>query len=436
VPNKIQPSLRKSPPSLKEGGLLHGVISASISDDSTYGFEIAIIYMTSVVIIVLYIQLVHHEGMESVINSSQLGNTIRKENGSDGTGDITATSTALILESLPVGVLLVNDKGLITQVNQVVQHILGLSAAQLINTGINDLCQNRSLSEPDRQKLTAQLYGTEEQPQHILIEWGDKTLSVSSAIVIGDSTMKTIIATFQDQTREAKSEKAKSTFLAFISHELRTPLNAILGYAEMIREEIYGPITEKQAQASDRIIHNSRQLLDIVSDLLDQAQLEAGKLAILERPFSIAELIKSTFDLIEPVAADKNIRLSSILDPDLPTTINGDVLRLRQILLNLIGNSIKYTQQGYIQLRMYLADKYHWAMEVRDTGEGIPETSINHIFDPFGQVESPQLRKQGSFGLGLSIVKQLAELMGGHVDVTSKVGMGTTFTILLPLHLI
>jgi signal transduction histidine kinase len=372
--------------------------------------------------------------MEFSIISRQLGKTIQSNHDSDGTGEKTAAYMDLILESLPVGVLIINGRGLIIQANRAVQHLLGLSEVELINTSIEDLCQNALLADPDRQKLIAVLLDSTEEDHHIQIEWGCKLLSISSAFLVAEKPTQTIIATFQDQTREAKAEKVKSTFLAFISHELRTPLNAILGYAEMIKEEIYGPITEKQAQASERIIHNSRQLLDIVSDLLDQAQLEAGKLTILERPFTTAELIKSTFDIIDPMIADKNFHLTSVLDPKLPATMKGDFVRLKQILVNLIGNSIKYTKQGSIQLHMYLVDTHLWAMEVKDTGEGIPETYLGQIFDAFSQVESPQLRKQGSFGLGLPIVKQLTELMGGQVRVTSKVGTGTTFTIILPVH--
>ena len=147
-------------------------------------------------------------------------------------------------------------------------------------------------------------------------------------------------------------ERMKDTFLAIVSHELRTPLNAILGYAEMIKEAIYGPVNEKQARASDRIMTNSHRLLDIVSDLLDQGQMEAGKLALHVRPFRPSDLIDNVHGVMDKISEDKSLALTSELDPALPKFINGDIARLQQILVNLINNAVKFTEKGSIHMSL------------------------------------------------------------------------------------
>jgi signal transduction histidine kinase len=241
------------------------------------------------------------------------------------------------------------------------------------------------------------------------------------------------VAVFRDYSHEAEVERMKDTFLAIVSHELRTPLNAILGYAEMIKEAIYGQVNEKQVRASDRIMTNSHRLLDIVSDLLDQGQMEAGKLALRVRPFRPADLIDNVHGVMDKIAADKNLNLTSELDPGLPAFINGDIARLQQILVNLINNSVKFTEKGSIHMALSRKDEKTWLMEVRDTGIGIPEAEIPTIFEAFRQVDSTATRKYGGFGLGLSIVKQLTELMEGQIIVTSKLDEGSNFIVTLPL---
>jgi signal transduction histidine kinase len=201
----------------------------------------------------------------------------------------------------------------------------------------------------------------------------------------------------------------------------------------MIKESIYGPITDKQSRASERIMTNSRRLLDIVSDLLDQAQIEAGKLTIHVKPFHPAELIEAAHGLMDKLAFEKGLELVGELDPKLPVTMNGDIVRLQQILVNLVNNAIKYSEQGSIHFRLLLSTPGFWSIEVQDTGEGIPEDDLSNIFEAFRQVDGSATRKHGGFGLGLTIVKQLAELMGGVIEVKSKIGKGSIFTVSLPI---
>jgi signal transduction histidine kinase len=227
----------------------------------------------------------------------------------------------------------------------------------------------------------------------------------------------------------------KDTFLAVVSHELRTPLNAILGYAEMLKEAVYGSINEKQARASDRIISSSQRLLGIVNDLLDQSQIQAGKISIHMQSFQPAELVENIHSLMDNLASEKELSLTSYLDTNLPKFLLGDMPRLQQITVNLVNNAIKFTENGSVVFRVLRVDQGHWSLEVKDSGIGIPEDDLPHIFDPFYQVDSTATRKHGGFGLGLSIVKQMANLMGGDATVVSKVGIGSTFTVTLPLIL-
>jgi signal transduction histidine kinase len=242
------------------------------------------------------------------------------------------------------------------------------------------------------------------------------------------------VTVFRDFTREAEVERLKSTFVAIVSHELRTPLNAVLGYAEMFKEAVYGPMNQKQVNMTDRIINNTQRLLGLINDLLDQAQMEAGKLTISMGSVKPSELLENLHGLLDKTASDKNLSLTSEMDDHLPETLIGDAARLQQILVNLVTNAIKFTEQGEVRVRLlHLPEQKKWGIEVSDTGRGIPSTELPHIFETFRQVDGTATRTSGGFGLGLAIVKQLVNLMNGEVDVASQMEQGTTFTITLPL---
>ena len=338
-----------------------------------------------------------------------------------------------ILESIADGVIVFDVNGRASIANPSSARLLEMSNENVIGASVEDLSQAPQLKEESRSVLSGVLSNPAAQSNSDHIEWGKKTLSVTSAPVSDTQGVRIgTVAVFRDYSHEAEVERMKDTFLAIVSHELRTPLNAILGYAEMIKEAIYGPVNEKQARASDRIMTNSHRLLDIVSDLLDQGQMEAGKLALHVRPFRPADLIENVHGVMDKIASDKDLALTSELDPALPPFLNGDIARLQQILVNLINNSVKFTEKGSVHMSLLHKDERTWCMEVRDTGIGIPAEEISTIFEAFRQVDSTATRKYGGFGLGLSIVKQLTELMDGQVQVTSKVGEGSVFTVTLP----
>ncbi len=341
-----------------------------------------------------------------------------------------------ILNSIADGVIVFDKKWNAILANPAIKGMLDIPFELIINKNFRELIEHPKLAPQSRGLLNAMIEH-DTQPVGFRIGWGEKTISVSAAQVYdnrkeGNTNIGTVIV-FRDFTREAEVEKLKSTFVAIVSHELRTPLNAILGYAEMFKEAVYGPMSDKQVNMAERIMKNTQRLLGLINDLLDQAQMEAGKLTIHIAPLKPAELLEALHGLMDKTASDKRLRLTSEIDDDLPETLNGDAARLQQILVNLVNNSIKFTDQGEVRVRLLRTADTKWGIEVEDTGQGIPEADLPYIFDTFRQVEGATTRVHGGFGLGLSIVKQLVNLMSGDVKVESKIDSGTKFTITLPL---
>lgn len=346
---------------------------------------------------------------------------------------IEAGRNRAILNSIADGVIVFDKQWRAILANPAVRGMLDLPLDLIVGNNFRQLIENPRLSQQSRVLLNSMIEH-DTQPIGFRIIWGEKTLSVSAAQVYNTrgENIGTVIV-FRDFTREAEVEKLKSTFVAIVSHELRTPLNAVLGYAEMFKEAVYGPMNDKQVNMADRIMKNTQRLLGLINDLLDQAQMEAGKLTIHNAPLKPAELLDALHGLMDQTASDKRLRLTSEIDDDLPEVLLGDSARLQQILVNLVTNSIKFTDQGEVRVRMTRTADTKWGMEVEDTGRGIPESDLPYIFDTFRQVEGTTTRVHGGFGLGLAIVKQLVNLMSGDVKVESQMEQGTRFSITLPL---
>jgi signal transduction histidine kinase len=307
---------------------------------------------------------------------------------------------------------------------------------ELQETNLYEFLKTERLSPVGQEKIMEMIEHPEKAKTSLQIEWGKKTLSVSVARVRNSETNEDIgaVAVIRDITREAELEKMKDAFVAIVSHELRTPLNAIMGYAEMLKEAVYGAINEKQSSIAVRIMVNTQRLLSMVGDLLDEAQIKAGKLSLTKQSFQTSSLLESMHATMDKITEDKGLYLTDELDPNMPETIIGDTRRLQQIFINLVNNSAKFTEKGGIHARIFLSEPNEWGIEVRDTGMGIPEEEIPYIFDSFRQVESATIRKHGGFGLGLAIVKQIVELMKGTINVNSELGKGSTFVVRLPLE--
>lgn len=231
------------------------------------------------------------------------------------------------------------------------------------------------------------------------------------------------------QAKEAaeSASRAKSAFLANMSHELRTPLNAIIGFSDILRHE--PGISEGQQETLGIIQKSGDHLLGLINDVLDIAKIEAGRIELEPKPFDLGAMVLDVTDLLSVRAANKGLRLLLDQASEFPRYIVGDEARLRQILINLISNAIKATDQGSVTVRLWakLNHEAHLIMEVEDTGCGIAPEDQDKLFQPFVQV-GPQAGQQGT-GLGLAITRQFAELMGGGISVTSSAGKGSVFRV-------
>jgi signal transduction histidine kinase len=224
---------------------------------------------------------------------------------------------------------------------------------------------------------------------------------------------------------------AKSQFIATMSHELRTPLNAILGYVDLLMLGVPEPVAEPAQQHIGRIRTSARHLLQLIDSILSFARMEAGREEIHLETVDLRHLTRDSVELLEPLARRRGLDFDCHV-PDTAVAVQTDSAKVRQILFNLISNAIKFTDQGRVGVRMETA-KEHAVIHVQDTGVGIAEDELARIFEPFRQVEGSLTRSAGGTGLGLSVARNLADLLGGTLSVESRVGSGSTFTLRLPM---
>jgi signal transduction histidine kinase len=237
----------------------------------------------------------------------------------------------------------------------------------------------------------------------------------------------------QEKSRQIEeASKHKSQFLANMSHELRTPLNAILGYAELVLDGIYGEAPEKMRNVLERIQTNGKHLLGLINDVLDLSKIEAGQLVLSLNDYSIKDMMQGVYVAVEPLAGNKKLNFRLEVPPDLPPA-RGDERRLSQVLLNLVGNAIKFTDTGEVAMRASAANG-SYTVAVRDTGPGIAEADQAKIFEEFQQSESTHTKAKGGTGLGLAIAKRIVEMHGGRLWVESTLGNGATFFFTVPLR--
>jgi signal transduction histidine kinase len=231
----------------------------------------------------------------------------------------------------------------------------------------------------------------------------------------------------------AEASRHKSLFLANMSHELRTPLNAILGYTELILDNIYGEVPEKIRVALDRVDKNGQHLLGLINDVLDLSKIESGQFVLAVNDYSIPGVIQAVVTAMEPLAAQKGLVLKVALPANLPIAI-GDERRITQVLLNVVGNAVKFTNAGEIRVRATLSGDT-FDIFVSDTGPGIAEVDQQKIFEEFGQAGGRFTSKNGGAGLGLSIARRIVELHGGQMRVESTLGKGSTFSFTMPVRI-
>jgi len=229
-----------------------------------------------------------------------------------------------------------------------------------------------------------------------------------------------------------RMSKMKSDFLAKMSHELRTPLNSIIGFSDLVLSGSFGQVSDKQRDALGRVVRNAKNLLQLINDILDLSKIEADRLTLKLAPINLKMLVDSAIGNLEFKAVEKKISLQAHVDPTMPT-LTSDEVRLLQILNNLLSNAVKFTHEGSVTLRAKFVSGGRVTIAVQDTGIGMDAKDLANLFTEFYQADTSRTRKYEGTGLGLAITKRLVEAMGGTISVESRLGEGSTFTIILPV---
>jgi PAS domain S-box-containing protein len=348
-----------------------------------------------------------------------------------------------IVEEMKEGMIVLDAENRVADINLSAERMIGLSASQVVGKPASeilarwsDLVQRYSQSTDVMDEISVSRDGS--------LIWLELQISplydqrnrfLGRVIVMRDITarkeMEHALSDALEKAREAS--RLKSQLLARVSHELRTPLGGILGFAELLHMNSFGQLDESQKSATGQIIESATYLDGIISELLDEAQLESDALILNHALFSLSHLAQRIKDNMSMRAHEKGLVFNTSLVPDLPASLYGDEQRVYQIIDNLVSNAIKFTSEGRVELDIDRPDTGHWAIRVSDTGPGIPEDAQSYIFDAFRLVNVAITNENRGAGLGLSITRKLVALMGGEIRLESKPGKGSAFTVILPI---
>jgi len=343
----------------------------------------------------------------------------------------TARRNEAILEGIADGVVVFDKTGKATIANPAITQLLGLTAERIIGRDIEDLIDPR-MTAVDQEVITALLKGENVHYPTVKIEWGEKTLSVSSAPVHDRSgAVIGSVAVFRDFTREAELDRMKSDFISIASHELRTPLTSIRGYLDLLEMGSSASLTEQQRRFLQVARENTKRLHQLVNDLLDVSRIESGRIELDVQVISLSEVLVNSANLLRNQFAQRGLTLDLDVPPDLPKVF-ADPKRIAQVITNLLSNAYKYTPEGGATVRARCIGNAI-QVDVTDTGIGVSAEDQAKLFTQFFRAEDDYVREQSGTGLGLNITRSLVEMHGGHIWAKSKPGAGSTFSFTLPL---
>ena len=372
-----------------------------------------------------------------------------------------------ILDHAAEGIITIDERGTITSFNPAAERIFGYQASEVLSTNIARLTPepHRSAHDGYLQRYCqtgdahvigkeVEVFGVKQDGTEIPLELAISEVRLQTGRFFtgfvrditarkrAEEALRIAAHNLEAQNRELEQARdqalaatqAKSAFLATMSHEIRTPMNAIIGMADLLMET---SLTEEQTNYVNRFNRAANSLLGLINDILDLSKIESGNLELERIPFNLRDLIETTCELIAVRAQLKHLEVIPYLALDVPPVVMGDPTRLQQVLINLLGNAVKFTERGEILLRVERVtpanDTPYLHLSVSDTGIGIPGDKLHTIFDNFTQVDSSTTRKYGGTGLGLSISRHLIQLMGGRIWAESILGVGSTMHLTLPL---
>ncbi|WP_341530743.1 ATP-binding protein [Nostoc sp. UHCC 0302] len=349
-----------------------------------------------------------------------------------------------IMKSMADALLVTTLSGKIKKINPSAQVLLEYEEAELIGQDISIIIrelEDLKLGKGEKENI----YNPPiKELETVCITKSGKKIHVAFSCSIVQTEIENFqgyVYTLRDMSDRKQAELAKQEFLAMISHEIRTPITSVNGMASLL---LNTELTAQQQDFAQTIYMSSNALHKIINDILDFSKIESGKLELEEQSFELRRCINEALYLVSPIAKEKKLILMFLDTPDIPTTVVGDITRLRQILINLLSNAIKFTETGSIEVsaiareimsNQHGKNSYEIHFVVKDTGIGIPSDRLERLFKAFSQVNSSITRQYGGTGLGLAICKQLTELMGGRIWVDSEPGVGSAFnfTITTPV---